>query len=357
MRFLNETGGGKVTGFIGKDMVTVEDSNRFEIPVLKRECVIIETDEYNIPKQVAPKGKTAPTPAAIPTRENGQGEEERPVTFREPERKGGNVLNVFLAYVPIDSRRMTETPFEAYLVNDSNYTLFFCYLAAEGHAWQTRYQGFAEPNTKIFLEEFDKSALNGMERVAVQFVAYKPGKAFLLKPAVQVEVRIDTVKFYKLHTFQPSDFFEEPALLYDIVRDDVPARQVYVDADALQQALSGKRSADAPRPSKPAPHSGKSKKDKGKDIVEVDLHIHELLDSTQGMEAKDILEYQLKVFHDTMEQYKGKKGQKLVFIHGKGDGVLRRRLLDELRHSYKACQAQDASFQEYGFGATMVIVH
>ena len=41
----------------------------------------------------------------------------------------------------------------------------------------------------------------------VQCLAYKQEKTFLLKPAVQVELRIDTVKFYKLYTFQPSDFF------------------------------------------------------------------------------------------------------------------------------------------------------
>lgn len=355
VRFLNEVGGGKVTGFIGKDMVTVEDADGFEIPMLKRECVVIETDEYNIPKPAAPKAERAtPTPKA-PQRKQEE-EEEPPVTFREPERKGGNVLNVYLAYVPVDSRRMMETPFEAYLVNDSNYTLFFNYLMAEGHAWQSKFQGLAEPNTKIFLEEFPKSALNELERVAVQFVAYKPDKPFLLKPAVQVELRIDTVKFYKLHTFQPSDFFEEPALLYDVVRDDVPAHQVFVDAGALQQALIEKKRTDS-RPAVAPARIEKAKKNAAKDIVEVDLHINELLDSTQGMEAKDILEYQLKVFRDTMEQYKGKKGQKIVFIHGKGDGVLRRRLLDELRHRYKTCQAQDASFQEYGFGATMVIVH
>lgn len=356
VRFLNEIGGGKITGFVGKDMVTVEDADGFEIPVLKRECVVIETNELNIPRP-AKQEKKAPASAALITPEKEKEADRPAVSYRAPERKGGNVLNVFLAYVPVDSRRMMETPFEAYLVNDSNYTLFFSYLTAEGHAWQVRYQGTAEPNTKIFLEEFEKSALGELERVAVQLVAYKTDKPFLLKPAAQVELRIDTVKFYKLHTFQPSDFFEEPALLYDVVRDDVPARQVYVDAGALQQALTEKKRTDSRPAVSPARVEKPKKHGIGKDIVEVDLHISELLDSTQGMEAKDILDYQLKTFRETMEQYKGKKGQKLVFIHGKGDGVLRRRLLDELRQHHKSCQVQDASFQEYGFGATMVIVH
>ncbi|MBR5883634.1 MAG: Smr/MutS family protein, partial [Bacteroidaceae bacterium] len=49
-----------------------------------------------------------------------------------------------------------------------------------------------------------------------------------------------------------------------------------------------------------------------------------------------------------------KLGQKIVFIHGKGAGVLRKNILQELKYRYKGCTWQDASFREYGFGATMV---
>ena len=94
----------------------------------------------------------------------------------------------------------------------------------------------------------------------------------------------------------------------------------------------------------------------GNDIIEVDLHIGELLDDTRGMTNGEMLNYQLDKFREVMEQYKNKREQRIVFIHGKGDGVLRRALLDELKRKYPACKAQDASFQEYGFGATMVTI-
>ena len=93
------------------------------------------------------------------------------------------------------------------------------------------------------------------------------------------------------------------------------------------------------------------------DIMEVDLHAHELLDTTAGMSNSEILNYQLDVFRKTLEECKNKKGQKIVFIHGKGDGVLRKAILQELKYKYKNYESQDASFREYGFGATMVIIH
>ena len=88
----------------------------------------------------------------------------------------------------------------------------------------------------------------------------------------------------------------------------------------------------------------------------MDLHAGELLDNTVGLSPKDILDYQLKVFRNTLADYAGNKGQKVVFIHGKGEGVLRRAIIHELTYKYKTYTYQDASFQEYGYGATQVTI-
>lgn len=347
VRFLSEVGGGIVTGFQGKDFVLVEDADGFDIPMPIRECVVIETDDYNLKRK---PGTSVPKPVepAKPVKP------EMPVIQRQPEVRGGDTLNVFLAYVPEDAKAMMTTPFETYLVNDSNYYLYYTYLSAEGKTWNNRSHGLVEPNTKLLLEEFTKDALNDMERVAVQLIAFKDGKPAAIKPAVSVEIRIDTVKFYKLHTFSNSDFFEEPALIYDIVKNDVPTKQVYVSAEELQVALLQKKSVDKPK-SQPIvkPNHGHDRKS---DIIEIDLHIGSLLDDTKGMTNGEILNYQLDKFREVMEANKSKREQKIVFIHGKGDGVLRKAVLDELRRKYSNCRYQDASFQEYGFGATMVTI-
>lgn len=341
VRFLNEVGGGIVKGFQGKDIVLVENEDGFDIPMLIRECVVVETDDYNM-KRKAP-------PAPVKTEEPAKPVKPE-ISSRATEIKGGDILNIYLAFVPEDLKTITTSPFEAYLVNDSNYYLYYTYMNAEGAAWNIRSHGLAEPNTKVFLEDFDKSILNELERVAIQFTAFKDGKTFSKKPAVDVELRIDTVKFYKLHTFRETDFFEEPALLYDVVTNDRAVRQIYVSADEIQEALLEKKIVDKPK-SQPLLKRGGSNA-----IVEVDLHINELLDDTTGMTNAEILNYQLDKFRETLEKYKGRREQKIVFIHGKGDGVLRKAIQDELKRKYSNYRHQDASFQEYGFGATMVTI-
>ena len=46
--------------------------------------------------------------------------------------------------------------------------------------------------------------------------------------------------------------------------------------------------------------------------------------------------------------------QKIVFIHGVGQGVLKLEISKELKSKYKKYRYQDASFREYGYGATMI---
>ena len=88
----------------------------------------------------------------------------------------------------------------------------------------------------------------------------------------------------------------------------------------------------------------------------VDLHADALLDTTNGLSATDILNYQLDAFRKVMKEYEKKKGTKIVFIHGKGEGVLRKALVNELQYRYKHFTYQDASFQEYSYGATQVTI-
>lgn len=92
-------------------------------------------------------------------------------------------------------------------------------------------------------------------------------------------------------------------------------------------------------------------------VIEVDLHINNLIDNTAGMDAAAMLKYQLSIFRKVMDTYKKCKKQRIVFIHGKGEGVLRKAVIDQLRLYYPNCEYQDASFQQYGFGATMVTIH
>ncbi len=371
VRFLSETGGGKVAGFQGKNLVLVEDEDGFQIPTPINEVVVVNTDDYNIGKV-----HTSDSGVKLPdVDENGVEEDydpaDREITFRKKaeERKDGNKLSVYLAFIPHDEKMITNTRFDSYLVNDSNYYLSFSYVVAEGASWSLIAQGEIEPNTKLFIEEFGRDHLNELGKVGISLIAYKRDKSFVWKPSIDVQLRIDAVKFYKLHTFRENIFFEQPALLYTIVENDQVARPLVIDTQQLKAEMYANPEATEPRKTElnteelvKRYNTDQSKSSQKKastphdDVLVVDLHADAVLDTTAGMNAADILNYQLDVFRRTLDENKNKKGQKIVFIHGKGEGVLRHSLIHELNYKYKKYTYQDASFQEYGYGATQVTI-
>jgi hypothetical protein len=277
---------------------------------------------------------------------------DRPITFKPKpeERKGGDQLSAYLAFVPMNVKELMQTRFETYFVNDSNYYMRFTYMTAENNSWQLRSTQEVEPNMKVFIEEFGREDLNGMERVAIQLIAYKREKPFLLKPAVDVKLRIDPVKFYKLHTFQENDFFEQPALVYTIIENDKSL------TPGPSPKERGVYSPSADNFNGKSNHSPLPGREAGGEAVVVDLHASELLETTSGLSPSDILNHQLDVFRKTLKEYEKQKGTKIIFIHGKGEGVLRKALLNELQYRYKSYTYQDASFREYGYGATQITI-
>jgi hypothetical protein len=223
VRFLSEVGGGRVAGFQGKDIVLVEDEDGFEVPMRVNEVVVVGDEDYDTRHMVEVKRETQKAGDGQQTDEEPETEPaDRPLTFRAPveERRGGDKLSAYLAFVPMDVKELSDTRFESYLINDCNYYLRYVYMTAEGTSWAIRSTGEVEPNTKLFLEEFGRDQLNDLEHTCIQLIAYKREKRFLRKPAVDALINVDPVKFYKLHTFSENDFFEQPALIYTIIEND-----------------------------------------------------------------------------------------------------------------------------------------
>lgn len=91
---------------------------------------------------------------------------------------------------------------------------------------------------------------------------------------------------------------------------------------------------------------------KGKVIKEIDLHLHELVASEKGMSNFEKLSLQLNTARKELESAISNKHQKIIFIHGRGEGVLKSEL--HLLLKKYPVSFQDASYTEYGLGATEV---
>jgi len=87
--------------------------------------------------------------------------------------------------------------------------------------------------------------------------------------------------------------------------------------------------------------------------MEVDLHMGQLVPSTKGMTNHEMLNLQLDTAKRQLEFAIRKRIQKVVFIHGVGEGVLKEEL-GYLFRRYENVRFYDADYQKYGLGATEV---
>ena len=96
------------------------------------------------------------------------------------------------------------------------------------------------------------------------------------------------------------------------------------------------------------------KKENNEVILEVDLHINQLIKSTTGMDNFEMLSLQLETAKRKIEYAISKRISKIIFIHGVGEGVLK----SELHYLFGRYPVRfyDASYKKYGLGATEVYV-
>lgn len=364
VRYLSAVGGGTVTRIEGK--IAYVDDQGFENPVLATDLVVV------MPAGTSPdasaKGPKLMFDQSVRDAATTRPAEPEPApkavvapAAEVVETPHGDKLNIVLAFEPSSTKQFSEASFNAVLVNDSNYWLDFC-VSRRGdgeHQWTVIYTGTVAPNELIDLQSFSRTELPQIERVALQAIAFKKDKPFELKPAINITRRLDLTKFHKFHCFRPGIYFDTPVLELPLIKDDLEPRQTISSAvtgkeDAAKRLAEKFRVDSPPRKHKKDPAANPHKL---LPLIEVDLHIGELIDTTAGMDNTAIIQRQLDEVRRHMRDHSRRIGQKIVFIHGKGDGVLRKEVLALLRREFPKATTQDASFQEYGFGATLVTIH
>jgi DNA-nicking Smr family endonuclease len=340
VRFLNDVGGGTIVKFIDNETVAVLNEDDFEIPVLIKELIPVTVGDYNAPKLTQDDLAY----------ENSSKKQKNIEPENEPEEKEDDSISTFLAFVPQNQKKLTESDLELYFINDSNYYIYYNVMIKFG-AFHVSHPGKLEPNSKIALKTFKKELFRDMDSLVVQSIFYK-NKPHEVKPVISKEIKLNPTKFFKQSSFSENDFFYENAFIisiYDENKQEQPMPEI--SAEEIKRAMYEKKKSEKENKAK------QYRSPKRKEVREIDLHIHELIDDTSGMSNKEMLDIQMEHFEREMQKAIHEKVQRIIFIHGKGNGTLKNELRNELKRKYKKYRFQDASFQEYGFGATLVYLH
>lgn len=307
VRFLNATGGGRVVEVKG-GIATVEDDDGFGIPVPVGECVPVSGADVD----AGAEGK-------VPDR--------------------GDSLKVSLAYVRCGGEYAVN------LVNSSAYSIYVQYIVKTlKGGCRARFAGEVAPDSVREMFRLRSGELSTLvRRYVVRMLPFKQGTDFNMKPCYEVALQFDPQVLaressYKEVLSMGVKAYEVPLVFGDDVYDFDAAKVLKekgIGSDRQHQETHRKEHVMWP--------------------LEVDLHADELLGTTAGMSGADILQYQKDYARGVMRRYYGKvKGAEVVFIHGKGDGVLKKELRRILRDEFPKCRVSDAPFGKYSTGATTV---
>lgn len=391
VKFISDTGAGIVRSIKG-NIAYVEVEEGFEIPALISDIVEVEIEEENAaivkigPSDPKPSasggGSTAPTGHSKKQKATVRGlnnygkvsltddyEDDEPIDLSKlrksfvksaeeqvdrtpaaPEKAPWEVTDylVKLLFVPVpDSDKPAEAAdLEAWLVNDSSYTLFYNIARREqrggGHFVRTIDSGTLAADSKQKVKLYRRAELAEISTLHISLLPYKP-TAFVPRATEAFDLELHPLKFVRASGFTENDYFDAPALEFTLASSD---------------EMSDDAAPVIPTPAPKVPKTTASaQKRSTKDEEVVDLHAEAILDSTEGMTPGEILQAQLARFAVALDGAVKAGGQKrIVFIHGVGKGKLRYEIEKSLKRNYPRLRHQDASFAEYGYGAIMIFL-
>lgn len=246
IRFLDDIGGGTISRIDeAKKIVYVTDNDGFEVPTKMSQVVVVNNIKANnLPMTekellAAEKPTEQPvysTPAATAT------PDLEPENIEEYETEYGDTLLVQLAFIPQNIRLMQSTPYDAVLINDSNYYLFYTIATINDHESTIVAKGMVEPNMTDTFLTISKDELNNWEHLRIQTIPFKISKQYKSQRVIDVDLKLHLVNFFKLHAFTANEYFDQPAWIIDLT-----AKQPEHPAKTINTANDEQRGQQTPQ--------------------------------------------------------------------------------------------------------------
>ncbi len=361
VKFLNDVGGGIITK-ISQQLAFIETGDGFEIPSPFSELIKVDQDRFGELKQ----------DTFVPIKSNLKQNLVQPMTtnpdsYREDEIENiddkftestddnelitteNSTLNIVLGLVPINRPGSMEPNVQVYLISDCAYRMLYTFSVVKDNFVYGRKAGMVEEDTKVLLLSYDMTELKQIQSFKINCVFYKKG-IFLPHEPIIYEYKVDALAMADPSHWLDNDYFDDKAiivnitemsLIYEIERTVTETEEKFIIQKKRKDTLSKKQ------PLKPIINS---------EIEEVDLHIEQLIDNFSGLSNSEIMDIQMSKFSIALDGAIRNNIKKIVFIHGVGNGKLKYEIRKALDTKYPKLRYQDASFMEYGYGATMVII-
>lgn len=346
VRFLNDVGGGLVVRLIDSRMALVAIEDGFELPVLISELIAVSQSQLS--------GREAAQEAL---QQELQRKAEQEADDLEASRKSSlrrfaknpEPEGVYLAFVPHDQQWLLTGKLDMVLVNHSQYPLLYAVTTADNGVFTNLDFGEMQAFSKTIIETFSREEINLYCKGIVQVLLIADQTKFALLP-VHAPYDVKPGRFYKDGSYQPAAVLGEKAILVNL--QTITALKT--DGRNLDFMKQEPQSDIVAKPiQREKALIDKHYKAVGEAVV--DLHIGELIDNIAGLSSHDMFKIQMDYFHKTLNSAIANEYDKVTYIHGVGNGVLKNAIVKAL-NDFEGLNNRMASMSKFGVGAIEVLI-
>lgn len=307
VRMLHGTEEGIIRKISSSGRIQVEIEDGFIVPANRNELVLIHEGEKKHFGEKPEEEKVEHTPLPISA----------------PKDQG-----LYLAFVPINDQSLS-----LYLINDSKQA----YLAHASEVFGDNHRTLLASTLNAGeTKKFDDRLLKEMDEWPAFLLRFIPIQNHLEKaiPAFERQLKMKPTQFFKHLSKAPR--IDKTAYLFALEQTtkELDIRALNQDLDSIQPKSAP---AKAIRPSQ-----------------SIDLHIEKLVTDAQGMSNSEMLRTQLDTFDTNLDQAIASGMDEITFIHGIGNGVLRKEIHKRLSQLHNIKYFQDTQKDQWGYGATLV---
>ncbi len=312
VRLLHSNDEGIITKISDKGRIEIEIEDGFRIPAMKNEVVVISAveKEYFGQEKIASPTEKASTSPSLSDREKG----------------------LSIAYIPINDKDLS-----VFLINNLDRDYVFAASEISGDQSRTLAYGILSAKST---KKLDEKSIPQFEKWAPLFLQFIPVHRQLEKtaPPFEKKLKLKASSFFKSKGKAP--LLEKEGYLIQL--DDKPSA---LDINQLNKDLMEK--------DKGTPVSQQfTRPDK-----EIDLHIEKLSAEHEFMSNSEMLRLQMETFERNLNYAIATGMDEITFIHGIGNGVLKKEIHKYLSQLENIKYFQDTQKSRFGYGATLVRIN
>jgi dsDNA-specific endonuclease/ATPase MutS2 len=311
VRLLRGNEEGTITRISSGGRIEIEIEDGFRIPAMKNEVVVINVEErqyFGDGKVAAPKVISSFKPS-FPTEEG-----------------------LFLAYLPLNDKDHS-----VYFINNMDKEFAYSISEIFGENAHTLAAGLSESRSHIKLDEKPIAKFEEWPILHLQFIP------------IQRKIEKNEPAFEKKVKFKASTFFKSKAKIPLLGKDGylfkINHQEKTLDVKQLNKELNDKEKSDTLKEQFQRPDK------------EIDLHIEKLTADYALMSNSEMLKLQMETFEKNLNYAMATGMDEISFIHGIGNGVLKKEIHKYLSQLDNIKYFQDTQKSRFGYGATLVRIN